>query len=61
MRREDEHVKRRVLEMKCRRGRARGRPTRCWSDCIAEDLKEKNLDEGTDARNRRKWRDSHEC
>ena len=54
MRREGEHVNRRVLEMKVEGVRARGKPIRCQSDCVAEDLKEKNLDEGTDARNKRK-------
>jgi len=52
---EDEHINRRVLEMKMEGMRPRGRPKRRWLDYVAEDMKEKNS-EGADAQDRRKWR-----
>ena len=55
VRREDERINRRVLDMKVERMRARGRSKSRWSDCVTEDTKERNL-VGTDARGRGKWR-----
>jgi len=55
VRREDEHINRRVLDMKVEGLRARDRPKMRWSDCVTEDMKGKNLD-CTDLRGRRKWR-----
>jgi len=55
MRREDNHIDRRVLEMKVEGVTARRRPKIRWSDYVTEDMKEKNL-EGTDSRDWSKWR-----
>jgi len=55
VRKEDKHIIHRALDMKVEGVRASGRPKRRWSDCVTKDMKEKNL-EGTDARDRRKWR-----
>ena len=48
-------VMRRVLEMRVEGVRARDRPKQRWSDCVTEDMKEKNL-EGADVRDGRKGR-----
>jgi len=55
MKRETEHIYCRVLDMYVEWVVARGRPKRRRSDCVTEDMKEKNL-EGTYARDRGKWR-----
>jgi len=54
-RRDDDYVGRRVMEMKPRGRRRRGRPRRRWLDCVTEDLKLMDA-EAEDARDRQKWR-----
>ena len=55
LRREEEHVGRRTMEMEVRGRRRRGRPKKRWIDCVREDLRAKGIDE-TDADNRAEWR-----
>lgn len=55
VRREDEYIDSRVLDVRIERVRARDRPKRRWSDCVGKDMKENNL-KGTHAGDRRKWR-----
>ena len=54
-RREEGHVGKRVLKMKLRGKRRRGRPARRWMDVIREDMEELGLEE-KDAEDRDKWR-----
>ena len=55
MRREENHVLRRVSEMEVPGRRGRGRPKRRWMDVVNEDLREKRLAED-DALDRTRWR-----
>ena len=45
MRREENYVGRRVMEMKAQRRRKRGRPKRRWLDRVRDAIKEKGLSE----------------
>ena len=51
----DDHVGRETTEMEVEGSRRRGRPKTRWKDCIRNDLREKNIDEGA-VRNRYEWR-----
>ena len=55
MRREDDFVGKRVMNMEVEGRRRRGRPKFRWKDSIANDLKEKGLSE-QDTQDRRRWR-----
>ena len=54
MRREEEYVGRRVIEMEVQGTRNRGKPKRRFMDSVKEDLKEKGLT--GEAQDRREWR-----
>ena len=43
------------MEMEVEGSRGRGRPKTRWKDCIKNDLRAKNIDEGA-VRNRSEWR-----
>ena len=43
MRREEHYIGRRLVEMKLRGRRKRGRPKRRWLDRVRDDIKEKGL------------------
>ena len=45
MRRDDEYVGRRMMEMEVPGRRPRGRPKKRWKDCIREDMQEKNINQ----------------
>ena len=51
----EEHVGREAMEMEVEGRRARGRPKTRWKDCIRNDPREKNIDEGT-VHSRSEWR-----
>ena len=51
----EDHVGRETMEMEVEGSRRRGRPKTRWKDCIRNDLREKNIDEGA-VRNRNEWR-----
>ena len=55
VRREENHVLRRVSEIEVPGRRGRGRPKRRWMDVVNEDLREKRLTED-DALDRTRWR-----
>ena len=55
MRREENHVGRRVMNMEVQDRRRRGGPKRRWIDCVREDLEEKGLT-GELAQDRGEWR-----
>ena len=55
MRREEEYVGRRVIEMEVQGTRNRGKPKRRFMDSVKEDLKEKGLT-GEEVQDRREWR-----
>ena len=55
MRREDEYVGKRVMNMKVEGGRGRGRPKFRWKDRISSDMREKGLRE-QDIQDRGRWR-----
>ena len=51
----EEHVGREAMEMEVEGTRGRGRPKTRWKDCIRNDLREKNIDEGA-VHSRSEWR-----
>ena len=55
MRRDEEYVGRRMMEMEIPGRRQRGRPKKRWKDCIREDMREKNLN-GNMIYDRSSWR-----
>ena len=55
MRRDEEYVGIRVMELDVRGRRRRGRPRRRWMDCIGEDLRGKGLT-GEEVHDRPMWR-----
>ena len=55
MRRNEEHITKRAIEMRVGGRRKRGRPRRRWMDCIQEDLRQKGLTSG-DAADRQRWK-----
>ena len=55
MRREEESVCRRVMNMEIPGKRKRGRPWKRWKDTIKEDMLEKNV-QVDDTQDRRRWR-----
>ena len=55
LRRDEDHVTRRTLEMEVEGRRRQGRPRRRWLDCVKEDLAEKRLGV-QDAANRERWK-----
>ncbi|XP_067123187.1 uncharacterized protein [Centruroides vittatus] len=55
VRREEEYVGRRVMQMSVRGRRRRGRPRRRWMDLVAEDLRGKHLNVEA-AQDREQWR-----
>ena len=55
LRREEDHVGKRTMEMEVNGRRRRGRPRKRWKDCVGEDLRVKGLDE-VEALNRSKWK-----
>ena len=55
MRRDEEYVGRRVMEMEAPGRRRRGRPKKRWKDCIKEDMQEKNVNENM-VYDRSSWR-----
>ncbi|XP_068202087.1 uncharacterized protein [Palaemon carinicauda] len=46
MRRDEQYIGRRVMEMEVQGTRRRGRPKRRWVDCIKEDLRSKGKKKG---------------
>ena len=55
LRREEDHVGRRTMEMEVQGRRRRGRPRKRWKDCVRGDLGEKGIGEA-DAIHRTRWR-----
>ena len=55
LRREEDHVGRRIMEMEVHGRRRRGRPKKRWKDSIREDLEFKGIDEA-EAHDRARWR-----
>ena len=55
MRRDEQYVGKRVMEMNIPGRRKRGRPRRRWMDCIKDDLREKRLT-GDEVWDRNRWR-----
>ena len=55
LRRDEECVERRMMDMEVQGRRGRGRPKTRWKDCIAADVREKQLDLGR-VHNRNDWR-----
>ena len=55
LRRDDEVVERRMMDMELQGRRGRGKPKTMWKDCIAEVVQEKQLDVGM-VHNRNDWR-----
>ena len=55
MRREEESVCRRVMNMEVPAKKKRGRPRKRWKDTIKEDMLEKNV-QVDDTQDRRRWR-----
>ena len=55
LRRDEEVVERRMMDMEVQGRRERGRPKTRWKDCIAGDVREKQLDLGM-VHNRNDWR-----
>ena len=55
MRREEDYVCRRVMDMELDGRRRRGRPRCRWKDNVANDMREKGLRE-QDTQDRRRWR-----
>ena len=55
LRRDEEAVERRMKDMEVQGRRRRGRPKTRWKDCIAADIREKQLDLGM-VHNRNDWR-----
>lgn len=55
MRRDEEWVGRRMMELQVEGVRGRGKPRRRWGDCIRDDLREKDLS-GEEALDKREWR-----
>ena len=55
VRRDEEAVERRMMDMEVQGRRRRGRPKTRWKDCIAADVREKQLDLGM-VHNRNDWR-----
>ena len=55
LRRDEEVVGRRMMDMEVQGRRGRGRPKTRWKDCIAPDVREKQLDLGM-VHNRNDWR-----
>ena len=55
LRREDDHVGRRTMEMEVQGRRRRGRPRKRWRDCVGNDMRAKGVNE-EDALDRNRWR-----
>ena len=55
LRRDEEVVERRMMDIEVQVRRGRGRPKTRWQDCIAADVREKQLDVGM-VHNRNDWR-----
>ena len=55
LRRDEEAVERRMMDMEVQGRRRRGRPKTRWKDCIAADVRERQLDLGI-VHNRNDWR-----
>ncbi|KAG7310779.1 hypothetical protein JYU34_003595 [Plutella xylostella] len=56
MRREDDYVTKKVLEMRPEGRRKRGRPRKTWLDCVKENMRECGVNEDM-TEDRVKWRD----
>ena len=55
MRREEDHVCKRTMNMEVQGTRKRGRPKMRWRDAVNRDMREKNVSERM-AQDRRRWR-----
>ena len=55
MRRDEQYVGRRIMEMDVQGRRKRGRPKQRWKDCIEVDLRSKGLT-GDEIWDRNRWR-----
>ena len=60
LRREEEHINKRVLNMELPGRRKRRRPRRRWIDCVDEDMRKTGLSK-EDVQDRRKWRSYNRC
>ena len=55
MRRDEECVGKRVMDIEVQESRRRGRPKKRWADCVKDDLREKGLS-GEEVYDRATWK-----